>query len=103
WASEWHCRGVLPPQRLPHVFAPEEGFIVTANQAVTASRTPFLTTEWDYGFRAQRIAALLSSSPKVSPEAMSTIQGDVRNTYAPGLVERLLAVQVDDFTAQAQR
>ncbi len=34
---------------------------------------------------------------------MSQIQGDVRNTYATMLVERLLAVQVDDFTAQAQR
>ena len=34
---------------------------------------------------------------------MSQIQGDIRNTYAPVLVEHLLAVQVDDFTAQAQR
>ena len=103
WDSQWDWKGYVPFDQLPYSFDPEEGFIVTANQAVTASPTPFLTSEWDYGFRAQRIRTLLAATPKVSPEAMSEIQGDSRNTYAPGLVERLLAVQVDDFTAQAQR
>ncbi|HET7801362.1 MAG TPA: penicillin acylase family protein [Humibacillus xanthopallidus] len=103
WDSQWDWKGWVPAADLPHTFDPEEGFIVTANQAVTASNTPFLTTEWDYGFRAQRIRTLLASTSKVSPQDMSQFQGDVRNTYAPGLVERLLAVQVDDFTAQAQR
>lgn len=103
WDSQWDWKGYVPFEDLPHAFDPAEGFLVTANQAVTASPTPFLTSEWDYGFRAQRIRTLLSATPKVSPETMSQIQGDTRNTYAPGLVERLLAVQVDDFTAQAQR
>ena len=104
WDSQWDWKGWVPAADLPHVFDPEEGFIVTANQAVTASSKPFLTTEWDYGFRAQRIRTLLGSlRPRSRPQDMSQIQGDVRNTYAPGLVERLLAVQVDDFTAQAQR
>ena len=49
-------------------------------------------------------SARCSPRPRRSrPATMSQIQGDTRNTYAPGLVERLLAVQVDDFTAQAQR
>jgi penicillin amidase len=103
WDSQWDWKGWVPAADLPHVLDPEEGFIVTANQAVSASSKPFLTTEWDYGFRAQRIRTLLGSSSKLSPQDMSQIQGDVRNTYAPGLVERLLAVQVDGFTAQAQR
>ncbi len=103
WDSQWDWKGYVPFDDLPNTFDPAEGFIVTANQAVTASPTPFLTSEWDYGFRAQRIRTLLAATPKVSPETMSQIQGDTRNTYAPGLVERLLAVQVDDFTAQAQR
>ncbi len=103
WDSQWDWKGWVPSEDMPHTSDPEEGFIVTANQAVSASPTPFLTTEWDYGFRAQRIRALLSATPKVSPQDMSSIQGDVRNTYAKQLVERLLAVQVDGFTAQAQR
>lgn len=103
WDSQWDWKGYVPFDDMPNTFDPAEGFIVTANQAVSASPTPFLTSEWDYGFRAQRIRTLLAATPKVSPETMSQIQGDTRNTYAPGLVERLLAVQVDDFTAQAQR
>jgi penicillin G amidase len=103
WDSQWDWKGYVPFDQLPYSFDPEEGFIVTANQAVTTSPSPFLTSEWDYGFRAQRIRTLLAATPKVSPETMAQIQGDSRNTYAPGLVERLLAVQVDDFTAQAQR
>jgi penicillin amidase len=103
WDSQWDWKGYVPFDDLPQTFDPAEGFIVTANQAVTASQTPFLTSEWDYGFRAQRIRTLLAAAPKVSPETMTQIQGDSRNTYASGLVERLLAVQVDDFTAQAQR
>ena len=37
---------------------------------------------------------------------MAQVQGDVRNTFAPVLVERLLGVEIKDdggFTAQAQR
>ena len=59
WDSQWDWKGWVPAADLPHVFDPDEGFVVTANQAVTASTTPFLTTEWDYGFRAQRIRTLL--------------------------------------------
>ncbi|OFE15015.1 penicillin amidase [Humibacillus sp. DSM 29435] len=102
WDSQWDWKGWVPFDQLPYSYDPPEGFIVTANQAVTASDTPFLTSEWDYGFRAQRIRALLGSAKKVSPEMMTQIQGDVRNTFAPSLIERLLEVQVDDFTAQAQ-
>ncbi len=103
WDSQWDWRGFVPFEDLPFVLDPEEGYIVTANQAVTASQQPFLTSEWDYGFRAQRIRTLLAGTAKVSVERMVQIQGDTRNTFAPVLVEHLLGVQVDDFTAQAQR
>ena len=96
WDSQWDWKGYVPFEDLPHTFDPSEGFIVTANQAVTASPTPFLTSEWDYGFRAQRIRTLLSTSSKVSAELMTQVQGDTRNVFAPSLVERLLAVQVDE-------
>ena len=102
WDSQWDWRGFVRFEDLPHVLDPEEGFIVTANQAVTARPKPFLTSEWDYGLRAERIRTLLAGAAKVSPERMVQIQGDDRNTFAPVLVEHLLGVEVDDFTAQAQ-
>jgi penicillin amidase len=89
---------------MPFAYNPPKGFIVAANQAVTESGTPFLTTEYDYGFRSQRIRDLLEKNPKVTPAAMSQIQGDTRSQFAPTLVKALLKVDLgnDDFTEQAQ-
>jgi penicillin amidase len=104
WRSAWDWKGYVPFEDMPWVYDPPEGLIVTANQAVTASPTPFLTTEWDYGFRAHRIRALLEKEKKVTPERMSQIQGDTRSEFAPTLVKRLLEVDLgsDEFTKEGQ-
>ncbi|WP_270889276.1 penicillin acylase family protein [Pedococcus sp. 5OH_020] len=104
WVSSWDWKGYVPFDQLPYALNPGEGFVVTANQAVTQSGTPFLTSEWDYGFRAQRIRTLLEKDPKVTPAMMSKIQGDTRSQFAPTLVKALLQVDLhgDDFTKQAQ-
>ena len=104
WVSSWDWQGYVPFASMPHAYNPPEGFIVAANQAVTESGTPFLTTEWDYGFRSQRIRSLLEKDTKVTPATMSKIQGDTRSQFAPTLVKALLKVDLgrDDFTKQAQ-
>ncbi len=104
WVSSWDWQGYVPFASMPHSYNPPEGFIVAANQAVTESGTPFLTTEWDYGFRSQRIRSLLEKDSKVTLAAMSAIQGDTRSEFAPTLVKALLKVDLghDDFTKQAQ-
>ena len=40
WDSQWDWKGYVPFDEMPNAFDPAEGFIVTANQAVTASPTP---------------------------------------------------------------
>jgi penicillin amidase len=104
WDPAYDWQGFVPFRELPWTLAPKEGQIVAANQAVTASQTPFLTTEWDYGYRSQRIRELLSSRPKVSPDDMRAIQLDNRDTFAPTLVKALLEVPLrgDAFTREAQ-
>lgn len=104
WVSSWDWKGTVPFEEMPWTLNPSEGFIVAANQAVTESGSPFLTTEWDYGFRSQRIRTLLEKNTKVTPAAMSQIQGDARSQFAPTLVKALLKVDLggDDFTKQAQ-
>jgi penicillin amidase len=104
WVSAWDWQGYVPFDEMPYSYNPPEGFIVTANQAVTESSTPFLTTEWDYGFRSQRIRDRLQGNTKVTPAEMSQIQGDTRSQFAPVLVKALLGVNLghDDFTRQAQ-
>jgi penicillin amidase len=104
WDPKYDWTGFVPFEQMPTAYDPPEGFIVAANQEVSASQTPFLTTEWDYGYRSERIRALITATPKVSPERMSQIQGDTRNEFAPTLVKSLLAVNLDNdpFTKEAQ-
>jgi penicillin amidase len=104
WRSAWDWKGFVDFEDLPWAYNPPEGMIVTANQAVTASPTPFLTSEWDYGFRAHRIRALLEQEDKVTPERMSQIQGDTRSEFAPTLVKQLLDIDLgnDEFTREGQ-
>ena len=104
WDPKYDWTGFLPFEQMPTAYDPPEGYIVAANQEVSASQTPFLTTEWDYGYRSERIRTLITATPKVTPERMSQIQGDTRNEFAPVLVKALLAVNLDNdpFTKEAQ-
>ena len=104
WDPAYDWTGFVPFEQMPTAYDPPEGYIVAANQAVTGSQTPFLTTEWDYGSRSERIRTLITATPKVTPERMSQIQGDTRNEFAPELVKALLAVKLDNdpFTKEAQ-
>ncbi len=104
WDPKYDWTGFVPFEQMPTAYDPPEGYIVAANQEVSASQTPFLTTEWDYGYRSERIRTLITATPKVTPERMSQIQGDTRNEFAPELVKALLAVNLDNdpFTKEAQ-
>lgn len=104
WRSSWDWKGYVPFEQMPYTYDPPEGYLVTANQAVTASPSPFLTTQWDYGYRSERIRMLLEKQRKVTPDAMRQIQGDTRNEFAPTLVKALLNVNLgsDQFTKEGQ-
>ncbi len=103
WESKWDWNGYVPFRDMPYTLDPPEGYLVAANQQVTASPRPFLTTEWAYGFRSQRIRDLIRHRDKISPQQMSRIQLDTRNQFAPRLVHYLLGVSLDDpFTGEAR-
>ena len=104
WDPKYDWKGFVPFSQMPVSYNPPEGYIVAANQAVTASKTPFLTTEWDYGYRSQRIRDLITATPKVTPARMSQIQGDTYNAFAPVLVKALLAVNLgnDQFAEDSK-
>jgi penicillin G amidase len=104
WKSRFDWTGYVPFKQLPSAFDPPEGMIVAANQAVDDQAEPYLTGDWDYGYRAQRIRALLSDGEKISPATMSRIQLDNRDPFASTLVPYLLKINLrkDRFTRQAQ-
>ena len=82
WDSTYDWQGFVEFSQMPWALDPPDGVIVTANQAVTSGSTPFLTTEWDHGWRSSRIAERLAALDKVSPADMADIQLDTQDTFA---------------------
>ena len=74
-AGEW--TSFIPFDKLPRVFDPPSGIIVTANQRVVGSDYPyFLTHEWAAPHRARRIYELLQAKQKLTSDDFRAIQGD---------------------------
>ncbi|MCW2813842.1 MAG: quiP [Nocardioides sp.] len=90
WTGEY-----VPYDGLPSVLEPEEGFVVTANQAVIGPDYPyFLGDDFDRGYRSQRIRDLVEGQIRdggtVSVDDALTAQLDDRNTFAAEMVPHLL-------------
>src|SRR5690606_37498704 len=93
WSSTYDWKGWIPFRELPSVLDPEEGFIVTANNAVTGPTYRYrLAARYAYGYRSDRIAERLRAAGKVDVADMSRLQLDSRNGFAPVLVPHLLRV-----------
>lgn len=109
WDSRYDWTGWVPASQMPRALDPAEGFIVAANQAVTPAGTgPFLTTDWDYGYRSQRIRDLLSeqiaTGQKVTVASTTALQMDQHSPYADVLVPELLRVHLaPGFDSDGQR
>jgi penicillin amidase len=75
-AGEW--TSYIPIAKLPTLYDPPSGIIVTANQRIVGTDYPyFLTHSWAQPYRARRIFDLLNAKPKLSSEDFRRIQGDV--------------------------
>lgn len=68
----------IPIAKLPHLYDPPSGMIVTANQRIVGTDYPYhLTYSWAQPYRARRIFDLLSEKPKHTAEDFRRILGDV--------------------------
>lgn len=97
WTGEQEWTGYLPFDVLPSATNPAEGFVVTANNAIVGPRYPYpLTTDWGFGFRAQRLRDLLGAAVAgggLTVDDMAALQRDAWSANAAILVPELLAVQ----------
>lgn len=105
WDSRYDWQGWVASADLPAALDPAEGFVVAANQQV--SRTgPALGVDWDTGYRAGRIRAVLeqqiADGTPIDVATTQALQLDAWSPFADALVPALLAAPVDDaFTGQA--
>lgn len=79
-AGEWS--GFIPFEKLPQLYDPPSGIIVTANNRIVGRDYPYiLTREWAQPYRARRIFDLLRSDRRLTADDFRAIQGD---TYSFG-------------------
>ncbi|MCK2213065.1 penicillin acylase family protein [Actinomadura sp. ATCC 31491] len=108
WTGEYDwLPAPIPFDQLPSVENPEEGFVVTANNAVIdpARYRPLLTDDWAYGYRSQRIRDLVEEAVgkgKVDAATMAAVQRDTRNGFAATLVPALMKVDLAGPAQQAR-
>ena len=100
WDPRYDWQGWVPEERMPRALDPAQGYVVAANQAVLPGESgPFLTEDWDYGYRSERIRTLLdeqiSTGRPFDAADMNRIQNDDWSPFAAALVPVLLELDVD--------
>ena len=107
WNSEYQWTGYVPFEALPYAINPEENWIVTANQAVIGPDYGyFLTDDWSYGARSQRIVDLIeaatSGGAPLSSARMREMQMDNHNALAEFMIPKLVDVEWTDLSPGAR-
>nr|MBA3572193.1 penicillin acylase family protein [Pyrinomonadaceae bacterium] len=73
----------IPFDKLPHVYNPPSGMVVTANQRIVGSDYPyFLTQSWAPPYRARRILDLLKQKKRMTANDFRAILGDTYSIAA---------------------
>jgi penicillin G amidase len=108
WDSAYDWTGFIPFNQLPDELNPPDGYFATANQAVIDPERyqPFLTDDWSYGYRSQRIVNMISTATaggrKISLDDVQKMQFDTRNDFAEQITPTLLGEHVAGDTSAAQ-
>ncbi|WP_394552567.1 penicillin acylase family protein [Agromyces sp. MMS24-JH15] len=106
WTSANGWRGAVDFGAMPAILNPERGYIVTANNAVQQGG-PFLTADWDRGYRAAAIETLLrahlDAGEQVTAEMMEEIQADTADGNAAQFLPVIASLTLDGDAAEGQR
>ncbi|MBI3175474.1 MAG: penicillin acylase family protein [Chloroflexi bacterium] len=88
WNSEYDWTGYIPFEEQPYTFNPTEGYIVTANNQVPPRDYPYMvTSDWDYGFRANRILEMIQNAPgKIDIAYIQKMHGDAFDASAAAIL-----------------
>lgn len=86
-------RGYLPPEEMPVVIDPPEGFLVTANNRVLGNEYPYpIGYGYSSSYRAYRIRELLISAEHVTEQSLMQMQLDTRGEFYDFYADLLLHV-----------
>ncbi|MCA0453467.1 MAG: penicillin acylase family protein [Chloroflexi bacterium] len=111
--DQYEWKGYIPFDDLPRIYNPPRGYIATANQAVVPpeyydqlkeqiggefgeNSNYFISQEWSYGYRAERINELINATDKHTIESVQTIQGDDKMISAEEILPALASLDFGD-------
>jgi penicillin G amidase len=101
WTGEYDFKGYVPFEEMPHLFNPQRGYIVSANNKVVTDDYPhFMGNVWMNGYRARRIEELLLQKERWSRDEFPAIHMDV--FCRPGLEFAAHYINVQMPTAALQ-
>lgn len=103
WTDDYEWVSFIPFDDLPYTFNPDQGYVVTANNAVVGPEYPHLISlGWDYGYRARRIVERIETASRpLTVEDMRDIQGDNYNAMGPVLVPLVTSLAYEDARLRA--
>ncbi len=97
WTDDYEWTGYIPFDELPYTYNPVEGYIATANNQVPPRDYPYLiSTDFDLGYRANRIVNMIENAPgKIDIAYMQKMQGDNYDGGAQYILPHLLEMKFD--------
>ena len=97
WTGEYDWVGFVPFVELPSAVNPPSGRFVSANNKIIPDTYPhFLSRDWDLPNRAERIEALLATTPVQTPASSAKIEADTLSLMAQRLVPLMTQIKPAD-------
>jgi len=100
WTGDDDWAGFVPSYQLPRDVNPVRGYIVSANnQALPDAYPHTISTNWEPGYRAARIVAMIEDRKMHSVDDVARMQADVRSAQVDALRQWLLRANAPDQRA----
>ncbi len=97
-----HWQGWIPKDEMPGQFNPARGWVGTANHDTRVDDYPYYySSGFAPSFRYQRIAELIESTPRTSPDDHRDFMLDIRNLQAEAFMPNVLAALREDPVFEA--
>ena len=98
WNNQYDWQGYIDFEELPHSFNPQQGYIITANNAVVDESYPYIITkDWVRGYRAKRINEIISNTKSpLSLADIELIQADNLDLNARDLMPIIQSMTFDN-------
>jgi penicillin amidase len=99
WTDEYDWKGMVPFEKLPHVYNPASGFVSSANNKSVDDSYPYYISRWFAPTaRIDRIRELLSETQKFSIDDFKRIQADQYSKFVASVKDEFIREIADSDT-----